>query len=118
MYVVFSLLVCKFCLSSITQDGLYAIHTWLLVNRLSLNVSKTNSMLFGPKLSAENKTNFVLNIKNEVISVVDQAKFVGLVIVNKLSWDCHINSVVKKLNFSTYTVQPCSNALTLHSRYY
>ena len=80
--------------------------TWFAVNKLSLNVLKTSYMLFGNNtLSA----NIDITINGVNIDRVRVAKFLGVLIDEKLNWKDHIASVKSKLSKSTVCV--CSGSL-------
>ena len=66
--------------------------TWCEANKLTINVSKTNYMLFknrGRQVSTSEK----LEIKGTVLNLVDTVSFIGLNIDEKLNWEKHINNV-------------------------
>ena len=70
------------------------LNTWFAVNKLSLNVSKTNYMLF-----SRSKINFEIKIliNDNVIERVFVTKFLGVLIDEKLKWQEHINLVRSKV---------------------
>ena len=82
------------------NEELSKIVVWLEVNRLSLNVTKTNFMLFG---TAKNKihstTTFdnTLIINNNVISRVHRTTFLGVILDSSLLWKDHINYIKSKI---------------------
>ena len=45
--------------------------------------------------------NFVLKISNTSLPQVKHTKFLGVIIDNKLTWQPHLNSLVKKLSCCT-----------------
>ena len=69
---------------------------WLNANRLSLNIEKTNYMIFRPK--NKNDTNIHIAINGAKINQVYKAKFLGVVIDDKLNWSDHIKYVVQKIS--------------------
>ena len=71
------------------------VNTWFNVNKLSLNVSKTNFMLFGRSKKAEN---IKIEINNSEIERVSVTKFLGVLIDDKLQWKQQINHVKNKLS--------------------
>ena len=76
---------------------------WFNANKLSLNIEKTNYILFKAKnsnFSAKRE----LSIVNKVINNVTQTKFLGLYIDYKLSWNKHINNLITKLIKNTYLI--------------
>ena len=61
------------------------ISSWFKVNKLSLNLNKTNYILFQKKSKiTDNPIN--VKIDNVPIGKVKQTKFLGLIINDKLSW--------------------------------
>ena len=82
-------------LVQLTNDELNKLHTWFAVNRLSLNVSKTNYMIFGNRSV---KKHISLKVNNEEIDRVEVTTFVGVLIDAKLTWKNHISLVKFKLS--------------------
>ena len=94
------------CLVSILADleqetnlELLNLHCWLKANKLSLNVAKTEFMVIGSrqKLLVESHNDINIKLEDQVISNVDHAKSLGLVIDNRLSWSNHVNELCKKV---------------------
>ena len=74
---------------------LHKLFVWFSVNRLSLNLGKTNCMLFR---SRPPDNELALTINNVVLPRVAATKFLGIIIDDKLSWKPHIQSVKSKLS--------------------
>ena len=72
------------------------VSKWLSANKLSLNVSKSNMVLFRPKNRKVDK-NICVKINNEQIKEKDCTKYLGVYIDNKLSWKNQISNVKIKL---------------------
>ena len=68
------------------------LHTWLIVNRLSLNINKTNFVVFHPFNKPLTKK-ITLKIYKKAISEKDQVKYLGIMIDSTLSWKNHIDNV-------------------------
>ena len=70
------------------NEDLKEIARWLRVNKLSLNIKKTNFMIFSDK----NKpiSNLAIKIDGELVNEVQKTKFLGVIIDKKLSWKEHI----------------------------
>ena len=68
---------------------------WFSVNRLSLNLGKTNYMLFRNRPPEEE---LELKINNVVLPRVTATNFLGIIIDNMLNWKLHIQSVKSKLS--------------------
>ena len=82
-------------LVSIVNNELAKIVIWLKVNKLSLNLTKTNFMIFHPRQKKVN-VNVPLTLENTVIKQVTETKFLGVLIDQHLSWKPHIDFVSKK----------------------
>ena len=67
------------------------IYSWVKANKLSLNIDKTNFMLFTPKRFS--RAMDALLIDGKRIMEVSETKFLGVIIDNKLNWKPHIRHV-------------------------
>ena len=94
---------CVNSLFNIANNELQLIGDWFASNKLTVNYSKTNYMIFVPK----NKTNNQLlknstckvNFGNVVLERVCCVKYLGIIIDEKLSLRSeHINSLTKKIS--------------------
>ena len=65
------------------------------MNKLSLNIEKTNFMLFTPKHFSCLKETVVID--NQAIKEVCHIKFLGVIIDNKPKWKDHIDYISKKI---------------------
>ena len=71
------------------NGGLEQLQTWFSVNRLSLNISKTNYMIFGNrKITAD----ICVRINKEKINRVNSTTSLGVVINCKLNWKSYFIS--------------------------
>ena len=71
------------------------IYSWVKAKELSLNIEKTNFMLVTPKLFS--RTMDDLLIDGNRISEVNETKFLGVIIDNKLNWSPHITYISKTI---------------------
>ena len=72
------------------------MQTWLKDNQLTLNINKTNYIIFKSfrkKLNA--KLTFKINEK--IIQNAKETKFLGIIIDEHLTWKSHIDYITKKL---------------------
>jgi len=81
-------------LTYIVNTELGTISTWFSANLLSLNVKKTNYMLFSNKKPPD----ILISIANERVTRVFQTKFLGVIVQANLKWNAHINSVANKIS--------------------
>ena len=82
-------------LSTVINNELSIVMKWLNANRLSLNIDKTNFMIFRPK--GKNEISPSININGSIIKEVASAKFLGIIIDNKLNWLEHIKCISPKI---------------------
>ena len=76
------------------------IDHWLIANKLSLNVEKTNHVVFRTSNSEPPSNNFTLLMRNKRISRVTTSKFLGVLLHENLSWKPHMDAVLKRLRIS------------------
>ena len=68
------------------------LDSWLCANRLSLNIQKTSFMvIFNMELQR-----FPLKIRNCELSRVQKAKFLGVIVDEKLNFKDHVNCIQKR----------------------
>ena len=71
------------------------LYTWLLANKLTLNISKTYFMLF--HRVKHKKYKIVLEINNVPIEQVRHTKFFGVIFDDNLDWSNHISYINTKI---------------------
>ena len=77
-------------LISIINHELDTLYTWFSVNKLSLNASKTNCMIFGKR---KIHCDVDIQINNNHITRVNKTTFLGLMIYEQLNWKEQIHQV-------------------------
>jgi hypothetical protein len=80
-----------------TNVELDKLSTWFRTNKLSLNDSKTNFIIYGTKHMPIIDYNRVLVMNGNYLERVNVAKFLGIYIDEKLSWKKHITSIGIKI---------------------
>ena len=68
---------------------------WFSINRLCLNDSKTHFMIFGLNDVHENLAS--TKFDNHVVHRVNEVRYLGIIIDDKLCWKPHINCIRDKL---------------------
>ena len=72
-------------------------YTWLVSNKLTLNVSKTEYMIIGSRYHLSKIIEYPnINIGGQNIKIVESNKSLGVVIDEKLNWEEHIDNISKK----------------------
>ena len=74
---------------------LQKLHVWFSVNRLSLNVAKTNYMLF---TNCCINSNIDIKIDDKSFDRVYSSKFLGVLIDHKLNWKEHVSLINAKVS--------------------
>ena len=100
-----------------TNRELNRLYTWLSVNKLSINIKKTNYIVFSN--IHENVANSV-GINNTKCQKVYLKKFIGVFIDHKLTWQEHINYACGKICKCTAMLNKVKNLLnksSLHMLY-
>ena len=79
------------------SNELAKLKLWFAANKLSLNVEKTNFMVFSKK---KINYNFIIKIDDKVINRVNKTKFLGVFIDENLTWKEHVKYITTKLSKS------------------
>ena len=76
------------------------VHTWLSDNKLTLNVSKTKSMLLGTSKRLNQRSSKVLTVQiaGQMVEHVQAFKYLGVWIDSHLNWETHITKICSKIS--------------------
>ena len=102
---------------------LRCVMQWFICNRFSVNIKKTNFVLFGNQAMLKNVTNQTrckLFMGNIEIGQTNTAKFLGIIIDSNLTWKPHIDNVAKKVSKSVGIIKRVRHCLpvdTLNTLY-
>jgi len=83
-------------LQQIVNNELILVNKWFLANRLTLNIDKTNIILFRSHRKPSPRE-FALEMAGTPLLRVESARFLGVTVDSHLSWREHINFIAKKL---------------------
>lgn len=102
------------------QRDLNTICNWLNNNLLSINVEKTNYIIFEMKNQFNNidLNNLNIVINNTQLNRVKNITYLGLEIDNKLNWNQHINHVKSKINSTSYALRRLSYILPERAKWF
>ena len=84
-----------------------SLSDWLCANKLSLNVTKTNFIIFNAKRTTACNDINKLDLDNEAIHRVTCTTFLGIYIDDDLEWSTHIDHVANKLSSGCYVKLCC-----------
>jgi len=65
------------------------VQKWLMQNKLTLNINKTNYLLFHPAKEKESH-HILLNLHGSMLMQTNESKYLGVFIDAKLNWKAHI----------------------------
>ena len=80
------------CLS----ENLESCRDWLIDNKLSLHLGKTELILFGTKRKLKKVDSFYIKCGDTIINSVERVKYLGLILDNDLSGVSIVNNILKK----------------------
>ena len=83
-----------------SNKELARVDDWLIANKLTLNVSKTNFILFRPPKGKKLQAKPVVSIRGKQIERVSSTKFLGVYVDQHLSWKTHMKNLLIKLRCS------------------
>ena len=84
-------------------DTSFKSSNWFAANRLSLNLSKTNFMVFKP-WQKKQSFEFQVSMNEQSIIRVSETIFVGVFLDDNLTWKPHISLLASKLSKSNFNV--------------
>jgi hypothetical protein len=90
-------------LNKIVNDDLDAVQIWLNVNKLTLNIPKTNYLLFfNQKPNTTKKVIFTVKINNTLLTRTLAATILGVTLDQHLTFQDHIKKVKSKLSSALF----------------
>ena len=101
--------------ANVLNIELSKISEWLAANKLSLNVSKSKLLVFNNQrkkrknntdvnvndVTVNDEEEILISINGETLEEVEFAKYLGVLIDNKLNWSYQINAIILKLSKGT-----------------
>ena len=85
-------------LSSFLSAELEACNKWMVDNKLSLHVGKTESILFGTARKLKGTDGFSVKCRGETVSCVDSVKYLGVTLDSKLSGEAYAQKVLGNIS--------------------
>ena len=74
------------------------ITCWFYTNKLSINVKKSNFIIFRPRQNRQTPDDLAFNISNYSIDRVKEVTFLGVILHEHLTWKSRIHNVVRKVS--------------------
>ena len=98
-------------LSRELDKSLETLSSWFSINKLSLNVKKTQCITFGKSELAKS-----LEIKGIKVPESDNVKYLGMLIDKNLSWEAHISQICRKISKTIGMLGRVKNFLNIRSK--
>ena len=85
-------------LNSNFDEEITTVNNWMIANKLTLNIVKSSVILINSNNKNYNNSNAqAYDLPSKLMSV-KTAKYLGITFDNRLSFEKHINNLVKKLS--------------------
>ena len=102
------------------NQELNKVYDWLTANKLTLNIKKSNFVIFCPaqrKLSYQPKIVIFDNKQNKAVALEhkDYLKYLGILIYKNLSWKHHIDHIIIKVSRTIGLITKLRHFLPTHT---
>ena len=101
-------------LIAVVNDELQLVNSWLISNRLTLNVSKSHYIIFSRGLNVPQNIQ-PIQINYNHIEKVNETKFLGIILQNNMKWDKHIHILSNKISKYSSIIFQIRDKLDNHS---
>ena len=100
------------------QTDLQIVSEWLIDNKLSLHLGKTESILFGSKLRLRSRSNLNIECKGSKIEPKDKVKYLGAILDQTLSGESMVNSILQRANARLKFLCQKQNFFNFHTKFF
>ena len=94
------------------EYDLKQLHDWFGANSLTLNIGKTNLLLFDYR--KKSKTEFRVLVNGTILTPIKSTKFLGVILDDKLMWKEHLEQLKVKLKRSLGMIHRGKNMFNCH----
>src|SRR6218665_569846 len=98
------------------NEELSHVNDWFALNKLSLNLKKTNYILFRSHRKPIPSNTLTLHINNVEIPRVSSKKFLGILVDQFLIWSNHISNIASKISRNLGILSRTTYLLPQHIR--
>ena len=86
-------------LTESTNEELCKLNDWTLANKLTIHAGKTKFLMFSNRITSRQNLN--IKILNSVIHPIDNCKYLGVYLDDRLNFKAHINYINSKISRHT-----------------
>ena len=86
-------------LQNSVNNELVNVSQWMFKNKLTINYTKSNYIIFSPK---KNNFKFNIHIDNNTLTRVAETTYLGVTLQENLKWNTHINNLIFKISRGSY----------------
>ena len=98
------------------ENQMVALYDWLTLNKLTLNMTKTETIFFGNSRKTNQCTNLKVKLNGKEIQNKPFVKYLGVYLDRNLTWKKHID-VIKGKAYNKYSqIKGLYNILTAETR--
>jgi len=98
------------------SEDLLSVSHWLIDNKLSLHLRKTESIVFGSKQKLKAQSNRSITINNTTIASTTSVKYIDVTIDQHMYFTSMADSVIKKANARLTFLYRKTYYLTRHTK--
>ena len=102
-------------IEKLLKEELETVSVWLIDNKLSLHLGKTESILFGSKIKLKSESNLNITCRGTDIEPKDSVKYLGTTLEQCLSGESMVKSIKQKANARLKFLYRKQNFLNLHT---
>ena len=99
--------------SELIYRELSRVGEWLIINRLSINITKTKYILLRPRKKDVSHMTLEPTLNGEKIELVDSFNFLGVVIDKHISWKYHTEMLSNNISKYSSVISRLKNYLPL-----
>ena len=82
---------------TLTED-MESVSEWLKNNKLTLNVGKTKSVIFGTPHMLRSQPKMVIEQDGQIIEQVSEFKYLGILLDSSVSFEAHLGALTRKIS--------------------
>ena len=103
-------------IEKLLKKELETVNDWLIDNKLSLHLGKTESILFGSKIKLKSESNLNISCRGTDIQPKERVKYLGATLEQSLSGESMVKSIIQKANARLKFLYRKQKYLNLHTK--